>query len=292
MKYNEFTERVRKELRNYLPEPMKNFELEEKAVTKVNEMLVGLTLVCPINGNLKAGPTIYYKHMYETYQSFNEDFEKFMEHLASEYQMAIKRLPINVIETVNSTLAEKVILTVMNTEKNEELLKTIPHKEYFDLSIAYRVMAEENEEGCESILVTNSLLKEMEMSAEELHECAVNNTERLLPTKIEACMNEFFVLTNERMVYGAAGITNNLALDEIATRLDDNLMILPSSIHEVFVIRADMTRIGEMLNIIHTVNQTVVEEKDYLSDSLYYYNRNRKSLQVIESDIHFNAKNA
>ncbi len=79
------------------------------------------------------------------------------------------------------------------------------------------------------------------------------------------------VLTGPDMVLGAAQMLNRKALLEAAAVLGPELLILPSSVHEVLVIEKGVICLPEVLDMVRTINRSVVEPQDRLSDNVYGY---------------------
>lgn len=74
--------------------------------------------------------------------------------------------------------------------------------------------------------------------------------------------------------YGASAALYPEVLAGIADKLNDDLYLIPSSVHEMIVLRAEDVRDPCGLHdVIHEVNRTEVLPCDVLSDSLYYYQR-------------------
>ena len=64
------------------------------------------------------------------------------------------------LSTDYNAVKDKLSLEVISTEKNKELLETVPHEQMEDMSVVYRVRLSEKENQLDSILVTNSMLSE------------------------------------------------------------------------------------------------------------------------------------
>jgi hypothetical protein len=63
-------------------------------------------------------------------------------------------------------------------------------------------------------------------------------------------------------------------LEKIADAMDEDFYIIPSSIHEILILRYDESIDPcELVRVIRDVNANVVEEQEVLSDSLYRYDR-------------------
>ena len=177
---------------------------------------------------------------------------------------------------------DNIIVSVMNREKHKDIVNTVPHRNILDLSVIYRSINETSDEGICSIIVNNNLLNKMELNEEELFQLAMKNTEKLLPFCIEKIDSHFYVLTNPKRIFGAAGAFITNKLETLSNEYRRNLYILPSSVHEVFVL-PDFGQDSDYLkSVVEDANMTVVKPKDVLSDSVYYFNYQTKTMEVIK----------
>ena len=70
-------------------------------------------------------------------------------------------------------------------------------------------------------------------------------------------------------------------LEDIAGRLNGNFFVLPSSLHEVIIVKDDNGIDTSFLcEMVKEVNQTSVEEEDFLSDTVFYYNTASQTLSI------------
>ena len=92
-----------------------------------------------------------------------------------------------------------------------------------------------------------------------------------------------YVLTNEQRLYGAANILYPEYLEDIAQRVDSDIYIIPSSVHEVITIPAYMVESVDYLQaMVMEVNRNEVSEEDYLSDGVYLYSRETKEVEQVK----------
>ena len=111
--------------------------------------------------------------------------------------------------------------------------------------------------------------------------------ERICPGKAEEILPEdepmlpMYVLSNSRMVNGAAVMLYPDILHNLSEVLKSDLYIIPSSVHEVIVFARNMAGDEKSLKeMIHTVNMTQLEPQDVLSDSLYFYDRIDEKISI------------
>ena len=92
---------------------------------------------------------------------------------------------------------------------------------------------------------------------------------------------QLYLLTNQRGYNGATAIFYEGVLKEFAERVGKDLIILPSSIHEVLLIPDDGTSSYEMLSaLVREVNRSEVPRRDQLSDHIYRYLREKDCLEI------------
>lgn len=196
----------------------------------------------------------------------------------------------------------KTEMTVINKAWNEDAMSGIPHMDFLDLVLYCRIIIDKNENGVASMIVQKHMLKEWEISEEELWEAAFSNlkTEEFeikdvnevlrfifpegdltgLPNK-NKFESALYVLTNKYQNRGAIGMLRTDLLEKFAEWGDCDLYILPSSIHEVLLLRDDEIPVDELKRMVRSVNRGVVDEMDRLSDEVYHYQRGSGKLEIV-----------
>ena len=172
-----------------------------------------------------------------------------------------------------------IIMTVINTERNPQLLAQVPHKNKEDLSLIYKVLLKKNDRGIETITVSNEHLKLWDITVEELHELAEKNSKRLLPSCINK-MESMYVITNLQYDNGASTIFYDDALERISEMIGTDLYIMPSSIHEVIAVSTYMGIPEVLSEMVRGVNSSMVSVEEQLSNNVYYYSAEKKNLTL------------
>lgn len=186
----------------------------------------------------------------------------------------------------------KIEMTVINKAWNEDAMSGIPHMDFLDLVLYCRIIIDKNENGVASMIVQKHMLKEWDISEEELWEAAFSNlkTEEFEIKDVNEVLrfifperdltglpdkNKFesalYVLTNKYQNRGAIGMLRTDLLEKFAEWGDCDLYILPSSIHEVLLLADNEIPVDELRRMVRSVNRGVVDEMDRLSDEVYYY---------------------
>lgn len=217
---------------------------------------------------------------------------------------------------------EDIIYQLINAKKNEELLKKVPHRIVADdLAVIYRIYKTEIDENSDEKLVTstiilNSLMEESRYTEEKLYACASVNMPKQFPIFIlNVQQSEIFSLlvngfgyslmdAKEKVLsmplsnpdtdymwaisnfderYGAATILYSDEIQRFANKLEDDLVLVPSSTHEWFAYRKSDIEINEAYeDIIRETNETLVPKEQVLSDHLYIYERSSGTLKTFE----------
>ena len=94
--------------------------------------------------------------------------------------------------------------------------------------------------------------------------------------------NEMYILTNKSNLDGAYAAFQTKELKDLSYRIgSDELYLLPSSIHEVIVVNAKDMDPYKLKEMVISINSTQVEDKDFLSDSIYHYDRVMNLISVV-----------
>lgn len=211
--------------------------------------------------------------------------------------------------TIKASIEEPedhIVFQVVNTEKNQDMLKKALHRRFLDLSIIYALT---NEFGQFLILVTDQIAETHGWSEEQLFQMAMRNTKSLFPFKVmrmcsflfENSMElfgvlpyeddiyepgpddeEMWVLTNEQKVNGCTVLLYEELFHRLAERLGSDLYLLPSSRHEIIAVSSKVAEWAPLSSIVPEVNEEVVDEEDFLSDSVYRYDRISRGFSVVE----------
>jgi len=94
--------------------------------------------------------------------------------------------------------------------------------------------------------------------------------------------DNMWIIGNEKGINGAASMLYEENLHQLAEKLGDDLLILPSSIHEVIAIPAEMAEggLGRLTEMVQEINMGSLELKERLSNSVYHYDRNARKVTL------------
>lgn len=278
--YEQFKTVLTTKLEELLLKSKKPYGYKKQVIHKVNQDLDSISM---IGENIKMSPTLYFNNMYDYYNGTDA---------------AIEELALNAFETmlegVNQTeiteelpdkekFMENIFFQVINTEKNKTYLLEVPHREYLDLSIIYRYAGNISDNGMATATINYILMDEFKLTEEELYEAAYKNTRRILePKVISPGFPGFFMITNDQNIFGANGILYKDIVAKEAKKLNTDVYLIPSSIHEFLIQPVSNTlKPKDLKEIIKNANENVIGPEDYLSDSLYIYKLETDTIEVI-----------
>ncbi|MBO7402480.1 MAG: hypothetical protein J6U10_05765 [Lachnospiraceae bacterium] len=251
-------------------------------------------------------PSVYINEHYNSFRQ-GASLRSIVYNLFETLKNAADKPAINV-DTISfdpEDMRNDIFFKLINTERNTELLKTVPHREFLDLSVIYcrYIVLEERVLG--SVLITNDFAKDHSLTEEELFSLAVKNTPRLFKPVIKPitemlvmlgrkaarevilpdCSEDalpMYVLSNEKYINGASTLLYPEFARKISDFLTDEVFVIPSSIHELILIPA-VCDPEVILSMVREVNEAEVPTEDVLSDNIYRYSFKTGDFSLLEA---------
>ena len=98
--------------------------------------------------------------------------------------------------------------------------------------------------------------------------------EMLLDDERMAMESPLFVLTNEAKLFGAVYMFLPEVMDKIADEKGDDLYILPSSIHEILILKtSELDDLPRLQHMVQDINEMQVPMEQRLSNHVYRYSK-------------------
>lgn len=304
MDYQMFKEIVKENIRDYMSPEYRDATVEVISVNKVNGVRDALAVRKP---DEQIAPNLYLDDFYEAYQQC-DNLEMTLKFMAEEYgriaDRSVKKLDIDL-----SQMKDRVVMMLVNTEQNKEMLADLPHREFQDLSVIYRYVVSQSEQGVASFKVTNAIMEQLDMTPEELFQYAAENTKRMFPPKVGRMEDIMFgmmggdgipdevaelfqtdrnpkesmwIISNSSGINGAVSMLYDENLNRLAEKMGTDLYIIPSSVHEVLAVSVEMGSGDpeELAEMVQGVNMSVVELEDRLSNNVYHYDKDLRELKL------------
>lgn len=292
MNYKEFAGSIAELLRKKMGD---GFTVEVTDVLKNND--ISLTGVIIMEKPKRVSPTIYLEEPYRKYQD-GTAIEKIVEEIVSVYGKHACNIDLDVDFFQDfSRVEERIFHKVINYEKNRKLLQDMPYFRWHDLAVIFYYALEEPAFGKASILIHNNHLKMWGETAENIYCIARHNMvqkmpELLVPLQkmleemagitVEENVPPLYVLTNREKMFGASAMLYSEKMKKLADELHTDLLILPSSTHEVLLLPDDQARGYDFYKeMVREVNTTQVDPEEILSFNLYRYDRGKGEIEEI-----------
>ncbi|MCD8300982.1 MAG: DUF5688 family protein [Clostridiales bacterium] len=255
-----------------------------------------------LEGGVNIGPALYLDYYYRTLNK-GSSFAAVYRDIIAQYERNRATGRINVdFFTDYEKVKSRIVMKLINREKNAEFLTDVPHIDYLDLSVVFvGVFPVDSDIGNASIMVRNAHMMIWEQHPDTLYETAKVNTIRLMPPRLRqmsslmhdlASLPDYptvpipddplypmYVLTNNRDYFGAANMVYTELISSYADKFQADFYILPSSIHEVILVpTASDDRLADFSKMVSEVNAGHVENEDILADHAYYYSRRENAI--------------
>ena len=302
MHNTEFFDAIKDEVHSRLRGQGENVDASIQDVVKTNGVVYhGLTL----KSNINIAPVIYLDDFFKVYEEGDITMQECVEKVVDIYNKNIMQNDFD-IESIRDfdVVKDKIVLGIYNTEANAELLKEMPHKDFCDLSLYYRIGIDVDENTKGYIAVNNKIMDAWGKTVGEIHELAWSNMKKRNPAKLRSMCEilkdtfgmeedvidgiaqepQMFVLSSFNNIFGAVYMADTQELERIADDLEKDLIILPSSRHEVIILPTDTTQEGmyeKYKEMVRDVNVTQVDAEDFLSNNIYIFSRATKELEMV-----------
>lgn len=289
MEFGVFCDRVVEELREVCgPE----FRIKKAEVTKNNSVKLCGVSISEVES--KIAPTIYLESFYKEYVNGEKNLQETVNSILKAYSSHRNPGNFGIEGFMNfESIRSKIGVRLVNKERNMKMLSKVPHRNFLDLAVIYVVfVGEKNSYG--SITVKNEYMKAWGVSEEELYTEAMKNMKKLINPGICSVTDitgkdimgydaiSMYVLTNRSGYYGAAGILSLDILREFAEEISSDLILLPSSVHELVILpETEEMDVNELRSMVSGINRSVVHDEDYLSDEVYRYDLKKNKVLVM-----------
>ena len=179
MDFKTFKEEVKENVRAHLPEEAKDVELSFGTYQKMNYSYEALFINIP---EKNAQVSINLDELYEAYKD-GQDLSKFYE-IIPEIVESKEVDRAKEISFDYEQVKPHLFIRVDRVEGNENILENVPHCQMEDLALTYHVLLNKDGEGISKAMITNSWMEILGVTQEQLHQDALNNSQKLFPLSV------------------------------------------------------------------------------------------------------------
>lgn len=237
-----------------------------------------------IRGEGAVAPIIYTNEVIKVAEANGASLSEVIDEVIREYKEH-KKIQLNIDQFSNKKFILSHMYVGIQKASNEEIEKKMCELEGLESFLFIRDRDENG--GSYSAKVNEQMLELINVSVDDAWERAENNT--FAETEIQSITSllfdlggmsneetksdfpELYVISNNCRFRGASAILNRRALKEFAEEHGvDELIVLPSSIHEMMILpyRGDMN-LNDLSAIVKEVNAMQVEPEERLTDRAY-----------------------
>lgn len=312
-----FIAEVMDSLKEYLPEEYAHYDIEIRKVDKTNrKALSALSLIDPERKKPGAVPVFYLDDYYRQYLE-GEPLDEILQDLGDRVAGALSQTEPDIQEQLQDAaghitdwdaIKDRIIMSAVGVSKNEELLKDRPHETMGDIASTYRIYLGNLHGVMGTIPVTNDLMGRWNITKEQLHQTALENSMAVLPARINGLRDELaellgndpeegmqneegiplmYVVSNKEKMLGAAVIFYPDVKDRIEALFPEGCFILPSSIHEVLLVPKGQCSVEDLEMMVRDVNRTQVAPEEVLSDLVHEYDPASRMIGLAGQDREF-----
>jgi len=305
MEVKEFISIIKEELPDFLPDDVyKDLVIDDVEVAKMNDQkLHGLTFK-PKGSD--AAPTLYIDDLYERHEN-GEDIGFLLVDLANRYAEARKAPTPPDIDLSWDKVKDSLSVRLLEKKRNIDFLSNMPYVDVGNgLAMTVDINMPGDMQGEWRIAVNHGVMQQLGVDRNELFlkamesavsydpatltdmsqalfspdkENLLDRTEPLEPMEVGG----MYVLTTESGNLGASALFYPDVKEKAAEMLGSGYYVLPSSVHEcILVPETAGINEKELCDMVKQANRTVVEPKDVLSDNIYHYDRESRSLNKVE----------
>lgn len=303
MVMTEFKEKILEGLREKLGNDV---VVSNMNVVKNND--IKLTGIRFISKQSEASPILYFDNLYQKFEECGQDFDETLKYAVEFYeQNRVTDIPpvrwILEYENVKNLLGVRLV----NKELNNDYLVDKPYKEFLDLAVIFTIDLAIFGNAAAVTLVTDSLFESWGITLDELYNDALEGYRKhnkvvftsmsdvvadilrddgmedtgLMET-IRQSDDLMYVLSVESRVKGSGLMLYTDILGRIAEQLDSDLVIIPSSVHELIILREDKSMEPESIYaMVKDVNDTQVAPHEILSYSVYHFSRETAEISIL-----------
>lgn len=293
MLYETFLQTVKQQLQQRLGDQCR---LTVRSVPKNNGLVLDGLSFCA--GHSRVSPTIYLEPFYRKYRS-GTPMEQILAEITGLYARSGLSTAFDPSQLEQPAYVRpRIAYRLVHASSNAGQLAQMPYRLLMDLAKVYYLYLGEEEGNQMTVPVSRQHLCLWNIDEAELDRLADENTPRLFPAQICSILDilsdslpkdahpgeqaPFYVLTNQAGLGGAACMLYDGILKDFGDRMGSDLLILPSSVHEVLLLPfKNDGQIGELCRMVSEINSQEVPEDERLSNQVYRFTRDSGHLSLV-----------
>lgn len=290
LNYIEFKEKFLSKLEELVSEEGM-YEISEKTFHKINRDMEAVAIMLKENNEGAGfGQIHYFENLYSDYKkglSIDEVVRTIMDSLKGN-----KPREKNIDKFFGyEECKDRIVAQVISKERNGEIIEKNVNRSFLDLALVYRIVFKNDDSGLISALISNDIASEWGIDEKTLYKVALENINAKAPYKAvnigeiihgdkDEALPPMYVLSSGNRSFGASAIAYPEEIKKAGGVMKGNFFILPSSQHDLILVPYDPSSVERYKNMVRSVNKDVVDIEDWLSDSVYFYDRESETVEL------------
>lgn len=293
--YSKFEEQILSELQEKYPE----LEFKKFFVEKVDRSYNSISVSSKYKDTFQIGVQIDLDHWYTEFKNKGVSIDEILNLICAQLKY-LERDTLILKQKIKNTMnfeniKNKIFARVVNKKKAEKV-KDMAVYEIEDLACLFFIDLDENY----IFHVTIGMINMWGIDIAVLKEIALKNIMKKYQLRISPINEVIYemmggeanlgmeiplyvaTLDNKGYPYHYSAVLIALAPELLNPTPDDKYYIIPSSEHELLLIREDVSSIDEIKDIIWHINRTVVNDNDFLSNNLYQYDNQNDKIKIVQ----------
>jgi hypothetical protein len=282
-----------------------DYQIEVKSIDKNNGIVRTGLSIQKLGEQLS--PLIYLEEFYEQYRNGMsvDQMIPILHKLYEDNKIEPEICNITALKDYNQ-VKSMLVVKLINSKENEQMLRDTPYVEVNDLAAVVYVVLRQETEGQMLVLIHNAELRYWGVDKETLYADALASAPIVAPEVFEGMQDVMrrivangavenpeymedaykedvgiYVLSNKTGIYGAGTILYPGVLKRIAEQLRSDLILIPSSVHEILVAKLEATTDFDSLReMVKSVNYMEVSPEERLSDNVYVYHHDADKIEI------------
>ena len=284
MNYEGFKRAVMDQILDHLPDGREGWTVKMEQVRKVNRLLDGMVLTPPKEWEARRGIglTFYMEDYYSLFRN-GMTLEQILEEIAT---MTADCAPPDTLTDAffhPESMKHQIVMELIHRERNQTLLEDLPHRDFLDLAVIYRILMKDEERGYFCTTICYEMMKLLEMTEEDLYQAACRYMPSELPFGVRNFDGKFLILSNRAQMFGASALLFPEVLDMACEELGGDVYIVPASRDKICLERTNPQRLRELQKMLWDFYHMGNDPEDMLSDQIYFYRMHSGQVQITKS---------
>jgi len=231
--------------------------------------------------------------------------------LSIEYFISMIEYALSNVDNPMLVHPGRILYRLINQKDNEELLSRVPYMPFYDMAVTFVYQVDNDMESNTYLIITNDIMKENNLTFEQLMNYAYDNTQKMYPwqvnllatnifenlysnpsSRIESFINlaitafesraehrvPTYVVKSFDYRFGCSALLYSEYLETLATALNKSLIVIPKNEAEFYVL--PYYENADKKEIKHLIENEDSTECKRISEYILFFDKDTQKLTV------------